>query len=316
MQKQFPLILDLNTSPMKAKNIILNLVLICMTNITGAQDLLRILEDEQKDIPRYAEATFKFSRITFGHSVETRKKGLLDIFVANRFWNTPADRSQSFFADRLSSRIALEYGISDRFMLGFGGTSFDGLFDGFLKYKLLRQRTDDNGSPVSITLFQNSSYFSEAIANSSIQSDFNNRLSFTSQLLIASKITPKFSLQIAPSFIHRGLVYSENDPQNHFAIGFAGRYELGGHLSLVSEYYYTAHPIKTFDTYGPFALGVNWELGDIMLQFMLTNAVNMVEDAFITQTRNNFNFKSPNLNFGFNAAYIIHFKKGLRKTNQ
>ncbi|MEM7382600.1 MAG: DUF5777 family beta-barrel protein, partial [Bacteroidota bacterium] len=86
----------------------------------------------------------------------------------------------------------------------------------------------------------------------------------------------------------------------------------GGHVSVVSEYYYTTNPIESFDTYGPFALGVNWELGDVMLQFMLTNAVNMVEDAFIAQTRNNFNFRNPNLNFGFNATYIIHFKRGLK----
>ncbi len=99
---------------MKAKKIIFSLVVAFIANNLTAQDLLDILEGEQDSIPQYTEATFKFSRIAFGHSIETRKKGILDIFVANRFWNTPADRSQSFFADRLSSRIALEYGISDR----------------------------------------------------------------------------------------------------------------------------------------------------------------------------------------------------------
>ncbi len=297
---------------MKAKELFLYLFLACGTHSMFAQDLLGILDEEQQDIPQYAEASFKFSRIAIGHSIETRKKGILDIFVANRFWNTPADRTQSFVADRLSTRIALEYGISDRFMMGFGGTTWDGLFDGFLKYKLIRQQKGNKGSPFTVTLFQNASYFSEAIPNPDVPDDFSDRLSFTSQLLIAKKLSPNFSLQVSPTFIRRGMSYSEADPQNHFAIGFGGRYKLGGHVSVVSEYYYTTNPIESFDTYGPFALGVNWELGDIMLQFMLTNAVNMVEDAFIAQTRNNFNFRNPNLNFGFNATYIIHFKRGLK----
>ncbi len=298
---------------MKAKIKVLCLVWFCSLTAAIGQDLLGILDKEYADTPQYTQATFKFSRIAFGHSIETRKKGILDIFVANRFWNTPADRSQSFAADRLSTRIALEYGISDRFLMGFGGTTYDGLFDAYLKYKLVKQRSDGKGSPVSITFFQGSSYFSEGLASPSIQDDFSNRLSFTSQLLIGKKISSNFSLQIAPSFIHRGLEYSPEDPQSHFAIGFGGRYKLGNHVSVVSEYYYTANPIESFDTYGPFALGVNWEIGDVMLQFMLTNAVRMVEDSFITQTRNNFNFRNPNLNFGFNMTYVLHFKRHLKK---
>lgn len=298
---------------MKVRVIILYLIGVCATNAVMGQDLLGILDKEYGDIPQYTQATFKFSRIAIGHSIETRKKGILDVFVANRFWNTPADRSQSFAADRLSTRIALEYGISDRFLVGFGGTTYDGLFDTYLKYKLVKQRSDGIGSPVSITIFQGSSYFSEGLVSPTIRDSFSNRLSFSTQLLIGKKISPNFSLQIAPTFIHRGLEYSTQDPQSHFVLGFGGRYKLGNHVSVVSEYYYTANPIESFDTYGPFALGVNWEIGDVMLQFMLTNAVRMVEDSFITQTRNNFNFRNPNLNFGFNMTYVLHFKRHLKK---
>lgn len=301
---------------MKAKIVLFLLIMIGASNLLSAQKLLDILDEENQNKPQYTLATFKATRISFGHSIETRKKGILEIFVANRFWNTPSLRSQSFAADRMSTRVGLEYGISDRLSLGFGGTSFDGLFDGYLKYKLVRQRSDKAGSPLSVTLFQNSSYFSEGIADPAISDDFSNRLSFTTQVLIARKFSQKFSLQIAPSFIHRGLSFSEEDPQNHIALGFGARYKLGNHVSVVSEYYTVFNPIESRDSFGPFSLGVNWEIGDLLLQFMLTNAVNMVEDAFITQTYNNFNFKNPNLNFGFNATYVIHFKSGLKKKNK
>lgn len=298
---------------MKAKKILF-IYLLTLGSIycSFSQNLMDILEKEQQDTLGFIPATFKMTRVAFGHSTEVRSKGVLEIFVANRFWNLPTDRSQSFAADRMSSRFALEYGLSDRLSFGVGATTFDGLFDGYLKYKLLTQKKGSNPSPFNITIFQGSSYNSSAIANPLVKDDFVDRLSFTSQLLISRKISSDLSFQIAPTFVHRGLRFSSEDDPNFFALGFGTRYKIGPHLSIVSEYYKTFNPIESVDTYGPFALGVNWEIGDVLLQFMLTNARAMVEDSFITQTRNNFNFKDPNLHFGFNATYVIHFKNRLK----
>ena len=290
------------------------LALLMLTTIrySFSQDLLGILESEQDRNIQFIPATFKMTRIAIGHSTEVRSKGVLELFAANRFWNLPVDRSQSFIADRMSSRIALEYGITDKVTFGAGATTFDGLFDAHLKYRIF-QKSGEKGLPFSITLFQNMSYNSSAFENQSIADDFSDRVAFTSQLLLSKKISKDFSLQISPTFINKTLALAESDPENFFAIGFGGRYKLGSHLSIVSEYYYTTNPIKSFNTFDTFAIGANWELGDIMLQFMLTNAVNMVEDTFITQTRNAFNFRNPNLNFGFNATYVFHLKNKLKK---
>ena len=295
----------------------LSALLFLATTVVSSQNLLNILEKERSNNPTYAEATFSHSRITFGQSTQTRKKGVLDVFVSNRFWNTPADRSQSFIADRMSARIAVEYGITDHLLFGLGGTTFDGRFDGFLKYNVIKQRTDGQGFPFNVTLLQNTTYFSEKLpvdSNGNSYSSNNNnsnRFSFTTQILISRKINSKLSLQLAPTFVKRGLEYNKKDPQEHFALGLGGRYKLGKHVSLVSEYYYVTNPIKSFDTYGPFSIGVNWQLSRVMVQLMLTNALNMTEDAFITETRNNFNFRSPNLNFGFNFTYTFHLSNAL-----
>lgn len=274
----------------------------------NAQDLLKIVEQEYPDKPLYALATFKATRIAIGHSVETRKKGVLEWHLMNRFWNTPIP-SQSFWADRLSVRFALEYGVSDRFTLGMGGTTWDGIFDGFLKYRLVRQRMGKKGSPFSVTVFQNASYRSDSYPGITMQDNFKNRLSYTSQVLIAHKFDPNFSLQLAPTFVHRGSLLFSGDTRNHFALGFGGRYKLGNHVSVVSEYHYVTNPIEAVDTYDAFAIGVNWEISDVILQFHLTNARSMAESAFITQTFNNFNFNDGNLHFGFNFTYVLHFNK-------
>ncbi len=297
---------------MRTKKLLFIVLFIASITSVNAQDLLEILDNERPESPTYATAAFKFSRITFGHSVETRKKGTLDIFGASRFWDTPSERSQSFLAEKVSVRMGLEYGVSDRLLIGAGWTSFDGRFDGFVKYKLAQQRTDGKGLPFSVTLFQNASYFSEPFLNTGANPNLSKRGSFTTQVLIAKKFSPKFSFQLSPTFIHRGLIYQESDPQSHFALGFGGRYRLGSHVFAVSEYYHVFNPITSVDRYGAFSVGVNWELSDVMLQFMLTNAVSMVEDAFIADTRNNFNFKPPNLNFGFNFTYTFHLKKAIK----
>lgn len=298
---------------MRIKTIFFTCILLLGScHLSRSQNLLDILEKEQKDSTGYITPAFKMTRIAFGHSTEVRGKNILEVFIANRFWNLPTERSQSFGADKMSSRIALEYGLSDRLSFGIGATTFDGLFDSYLKYKLISQKKGIQSTPFNITLFQGTSYNSNSIPNPVVSDAFLDRLSFTTQVLISRKISSDFSFQIAPTYIHKGLNISGEDPQNFFAIGVGARYKIGPHLSIVSEYYKTFNPIESFDTYGPFALGVNWEIGDVLLQFMLTNSRNMVEDTFITQTRNNFNFRNPNLNFGFNATYVIHFNNSLK----
>jgi hypothetical protein len=54
-----------------------------------------------------------------------------------------------------------------------------------------------------------------------------------------------------------------------------------------------------------FALGTNWEVSKLLLQFKMTNNPFFVEDTFITQTVRNFNFKDGNFFFGFGAVYFL-----------
>ncbi|NER13445.1 hypothetical protein GWK08_08360 [Leptobacterium flavescens] len=275
----------------------------------SAQDLLKLIEQEQKDTVLYTLATFKATRIAIGQSVETRKKGVLEWQFMSRFWNIPDRRTQSFIADKVSARIGLVYGVSDRLSFGLGGTTWDGIFDGFLKYRLIWQRTDKKGAPFSITLFQNASYRSDSYPNITATDNFRNRLSFTSQLLIARKFTPNFSLQLTPTYIHRGSLLFPEDRQNLFALGLGARYKVNNHLAVVSEYHYLTNPIRAVDTFDAFAIGVNWEASDVILQFYLTNARNIEVGNFSTQTFNNFNFNDGNLHFGFNFTYVLHLKK-------
>ena len=281
-----------------------------------AQDLLGKLDKELPDVTQYTQATFKAGRITFGQSVETRKKGVFEINVNTKFWNIPNSNTQAFGADRATTRFGLEYAVSDRFTTGIGVASFDGIFNSYLKYRLVRQKDSDKKAPLGITLFQSVSYQTRDFNHIDLQEGFSNRLSFASQLIIARKFDRNFSLQITPTFIRRNSEQFPDSPSNHFAIGFGARYKVGRHVSIVSEYYYVANPIENdpnhLSFFDPFAIGVNWEVSDLILQFSMTNTRAFDEATNIVATFNNFNFNDGNLHIGVSATYVLHFNKKAR----
>ena len=291
------------------KNNIIRLVIILgLPFVTQGQSLLDKLEKEPlKTKNDYVLSTFKGTHIAIGHSIETRKKNTLEVSFMSRYWNVEQETSNSFVADRMCSRFGLDYGISDKLTIGTGIGVPNGIIDSYLKYRLVQQRRDNTGIPFGITLLQTGTYRSRVVKGKLIEnrSGFGNRLAFTTQLLMARKFSRNFSLQISPTFVHRSSSRSNLDDNNHFAVGFGPRYKVSNHVSLVSEYYYVANPLKSVKTYGAFALGVNWEVSKLLLQFKMTNNQIFTEDTFITQTTRNFNTRDGNFFFGFHATYHI-----------
>lgn len=290
-------------------NIRLLISFLVISSSFQAQNLLDKLDKELAKIPQYTIGTFKTTRIALGHSVETRRKGQLEIAVFTRFWDTPNSNKTSFLSDKKTHRFSLEYGLTDRLTIGTGYTDFDGIYDGFLKYKLVRQQTGKTGTPLSITLLQSYAYRSKKLGNVTPFITGADKSAYTTQLMFAKKFNTKFSTQITPTFVHRAKSILIEDPNSQFAIGFGARHKVGKHTSIVSEYHYVTNPLKSVKTYGAFAIGVNWELSHLLLQFHITNARNFAEDTFIMQTTNNFNFHDPNLHFGFNATFVLHTEK-------
>tara|TARA_R110002126_G_scaffold286314_1_gene437904 strand:+ start:16488 stop:17399 length:912 start_codon:yes stop_codon:yes gene_type:complete len=291
---------------------LLVLLFIVMGFTVNAQGLLDKLNDEFPDAPVYKIATFKTTRIGLGHSIETRKKGALEISLYNRYWNIPNFEGQRFLADVVSTRYGLDYAFTDNITIGLGYTNHDKITDGFLKYKLFKQRKNSKKGFATVALLQTISHRKIENTNGNIYqqtTSASDRYAFTSQILIARKINTDISLQISPTFIHREENSLTNDPNNQFAVAFGGRHKISNHAAIVSEYFYVANPLKTIETYNVFMVGVNWEMGDLLLQFQMTNARNFAEDTFITQTRNNFNAKDGNFHFGFNATWVLQTKK-------
>jgi hypothetical protein len=87
-------------------------------------DLLNELESKA---PRtaYAESTFKGSRLVNGQTVETRGRGELEFIFSHRFGAMNSGSYNLYGLDQAAVRLGLEYGITDRWGIGFGRSSSD-----------------------------------------------------------------------------------------------------------------------------------------------------------------------------------------------
>jgi len=143
-----------------------------------AQDLLSQLEQIPFEEPKYAMSTFKGNRLSIGHSVETRKKGSLELTFMSRFWNVPDGGNSNFVADRMCARFGVDYAFSDRFTAGIGYGPPNGIADGYVKYRILRQGVNGSGSPLGITGLQTATYRTRQLTGVEDRSTFFNKTAF------------------------------------------------------------------------------------------------------------------------------------------
>lgn len=271
-----------------------------------AFELLDILEQETPKIKNYVSATFKGTRILNGHSIENRKKGVTEFVISHRFGRVNLGLEELYGLDQSNIRFALERGITDNLMLGIGRSSFEKTYDGFFKYKLLKQE-EDGAMPVSMSVFGSVAFRSINDFGPGKELTFNQKLSYVSQLLIARKFNSKFSLQIIPSYIHKNSVRINKDPNDVFALGVGGRIKLTKRTSLNIEYHYNLNPLESIDVTNSFAMGVDIETGGHVFQIILSNSITMVEKSFITESTDNF-FKGD-VHLGFNISRAFQSKK-------
>lgn len=278
--------------------------LVLVFNTYAQDDLLEMLEEEQQTSgPQLVEATFKGTRLINGHSVKTRKAGTLDFIISHRFGLLSSGAYNLWGLDHSDIRLGLEYAPTDRLYLGVGRNSFEKTFDGFIKYRLIRQQTGSRKVPVSITGF--TSMAIETLRNTAVETSFSDKLAFTGQLLIARKVTSDLSLQVMPTFIHINLVNPDFTENTGYAIGVGGRYKLTQRFSVNAEYYYQVKALSDL-TENAIAIGVDIETGGHVFQLQLTNANAMIAKGFVSETT--WDFFSGDIHFGFNISRTFHLK--------
>ena len=281
------------------KKIFLTVFLILASLQLSSQDLLDILELEAPVQENIVSATFKGTRIVNGHSIENRKNKELEFIISHRFGRVNTGFEELFGLDQANIRFALEYGLTDDLTAGLGRSSFEKTYDGYLKYRLLKQKTGINAFPFAVSLFGSVAAKSQkAIAGN--ERTFAESLFYVGQVLIAKKVNSSFSIQVTPTYVHRNLATIAADPHDIFALGFGTRVKLSTRVSLNAEYYQQFQKLASINARNSLAFGVDIETGGHVFQIILSNAITMVEKSFITETTGN--FFGGDIHLGFNLS--------------
>ena len=290
------------------KNIVvIGLCLLLGVKAYAQDDLLELLEEESSEETFVVEATFKGTRLINGHSVETRRKNNLDFLISHRFGKISGGIYEFLGFDQSNVRIGFDYGLTDNFNIGIGRNSFEKTYDGYLKYRILRQKQGGTVIPVSVTLFSSTAIKTLKDRVYDDVTTFPNRLVYTHQLLIARKFSPGFSFQLMPTVVHFNAITEDQLRNDVFALGAGGRIKLSQRVSINAEYYYNLERF-TEESFNSVAIGFDIETGGHVFQLQFTNSQAMVEKGFIAETRDD--FFNGDIHFGFNIARTFQLGEG------
>ncbi len=229
--------------------------------------------------------TFKTTRLLNAHSVETLLAGDLDFRITHRFGDMAGDNGgiHTLFGidEARDIRFGFEYGITNDLSIGIGRSKGSGplkeLYDGYVKYRFLKQ-TKKIPFTITALLSANGTIMrkSEDPTSPTHFEKFAHRLSYFHQLMIASRISDRLSLQLMPSYSHRNLVGYE-DHNSVFGIGLGGVLKVSKKLGIIGEYHYLLRKDRKVgkagsDTYDPYALGFELETGGHVFHVTVSNS--------------------------------------------
>jgi hypothetical protein len=270
-------------------------------------DLLSLLGEEETE-PEYTNAAFKATRVINGHSLENVALGVLDFKIGHRFGFLNGGLNEFFGLDGATIRLGLDYGVSERLMVGIGRSSYQKTLDGFVKYKFLRQC--DAGCEMPITLSVVASSSMTTLQQTALpwydplrQDYFSHRMGYSFQLIVGRKFNESFSLQLNPGWVHRNLVATAEDPNDVFHLSGAGRVKLTKRVALNAEYFYVL-PDQLPDLFrNSLSAGFDIETGGHVFQLHITNSKAMFERGFITETIGDWG--AGEIHFGFNISRVF-----------
>ncbi len=275
-----------------------------------AQSLLDEVEKKSPSPKDHTIATFKGTRLVNFHTVETLRKGSLEVRIAHRFGAFSGGATTFWGLDGPATiQLRIDYAITDRLMVGLGRASDHKMVDSFVKYRILRQTT--NGSmPISVTGLASVNVDSEP--NSLLGVDyyqyFSSRLVYMASTMIARKFNSKFSLQISPVYIHYNQVQNLTDKNDMFSLVGSGRYKFTKRTALTFEYMQrvTTYSANMSQYHNVLSIGFDIETGGHVFQVFVTNGYSINEVRTIPYTTSGF---SKGMMLGFNLSRVFSTRK-------
>lgn len=296
-------------------------LLLCgISSVINAQET----ETQEKEAPKpkYTRAVFNSTRIINMQSTEIVSPGYLQFMISHHFspiWNSDASTGDNF-AQLLGlnsglayTYLSFDYSPTQWMNVGLAAAGRS-RYEGWAKFKLLRQQTGLRNIPVTVGSF---SLFNVNAAKDASVSLGWNKFSYLHQLLISRKFSNKFSLQLMPSLTYFNVVpYGINNSNFVWSLGMGGKYKLSDNKNITFEYSRQLNMYKNLIdkngnivNYKPdlLSIGMEFNTGGHLFQFFIGNTTN---SSNIDQlARNNYNIRLKNMALGFTINRAMTMKK-------
>ncbi len=229
--------------------------------------------EKAKEKSKPVRFTFGTGLLIDNQTVETNFKGSLELQIHHRFSLIENYHNLYGIYGAANTRLGLNYGVTERLMIGAGTTKDYKLQDIQWKYLILQQ-TEDNSMPVSMSYYGNfvlDLQKKEAFGPVERYRDIH-RLSYFNQLIVARKFNDIFSFQVAPSVIYFNAVpqYSNESKYKNlnFGLSAGGKVTVKGAHSILFEYDQLLNRQQLDEQPKP-NLSLGWEIGTATHNFQL-----------------------------------------------
>ena len=266
----------------------------------GQDDLLA--EIDTVSVDGYKAAAFKGLKIVNFESTKMVGQKELYFVVSHRFGSVKTGFEDFFGLDQAVTRLNFIYGVTDGINVGVSRSSFQKIYEGSLKLRLLREKK--GGFPFTVVSSNN------ILLNTALDEvvlpglTFENRLGYTAQLLISKKISENLSLQLMPTFFHDNYVAIDEQHNSQYVMGFGGRQKLTKRFSLNFDYGLHLNRAETSPFRNSLSVGVDIETGGHVFQLHFTNAQPMNTNGFLGQGTGDWG--SGDFFFGFNLSRVFN----------
>ncbi len=285
------------------KVITLAFVFLTFSFASAQDDLFNQLDSVKSNKKEVETAAFKALQICNIQSTKLPVRGELYILISHRFGDLSNGMNNFFGLDNALTKIGGIYGVANWLSIGVSRHTFNKTYELATKYKLANQMI--GGFPITIVGYNTMDINSDLDKAIYPQLKFNNRLAFTSQLLLSRKFSESFSVEIAPMLVHKNLYDNAIDQKDLYLIGGGGRYKLSKRLSLNIDYAARlGSKIEASPYHNPLTVGLDIDTGGHIFQMVFSNGQPMTDVSFLSNSTGSWEGKKS-LYFGFNMYRVF-----------
>jgi len=237
------------------------------------------------------------TRLINTHAPVFLGKGEFDFRILHRFGPLDGGSSSFFGLDQARMRISLDYGVTDKLMIGLGRSTFLKEYDGFLKYRLADEKKNK-----ALSLDYATGIYLSGLrwADPNRKNFFSSRLAYVHQFLLSRSFANRFQLQLTPGLLHRNLVAGPDENNDLAYLGTGGRLRISQRLTLVADAQWKLAGNIRGDYTNPITAGLDIRTGGHVFQLHISNAPGMNERAHLLDTRYGQGWR-----FGFNLSRVF-----------